>query len=129
VSGPSLPGLDAQGLPRGYPFRPDLELTPRQVKAAMASGEAVLIDCRTEAEWRTARIAGATLIPLDQLASRVQEIEALAEQGATIAVHCHHGSRSLKAAMFLRTRQIEAFSVAGGIDLWSIDIDPTVPRY
>ncbi len=121
--------LDASGLPAGYPFKPDLELAPRQVKAALAEGTLVLLDCRTKGEWTTARIQGATLIPLDELSQRLPEIESLAEDGAAIAVHCHHGSRSMKAALFLRQHGIQAMSMAGGIDLWSLDIDPTVPRY
>ena len=124
-------GLDSRGLPVGYTFRPDLELTPRQVKAALDSRDPalVLVDCRTQDEWAAARIPGAALIPLGELEMRLAEIQELADGGATIAVHCHHGVRSLRAAIFLRQQGIKAVSVAGGIDLWSIDIDPSVPRY
>jgi rhodanese-related sulfurtransferase len=123
--------LDQNGLPVGYPWRPDLEIAPRAVKKALDSNDPslVLIDCRTKGEWAAARIDGATLIPLDELSSRLREIEGLADEEATIAVICHHGSRSLKAAMFLKQQGINARSVAGGIDLWSIDVDPGVPRY
>lgn len=124
------PGLDARGLPSGYPYKPDLEVTPRQVKAALEAGGAVLVDCRTIEEWRTARIEGATLVPLADLAGRVGDIEGLlSESSSEVIVHCHHGARSLKAALFLRQQGIAARSMAGGIDLWSMDIDPAVPRY
>jgi rhodanese-related sulfurtransferase len=128
VSG--APGLDARGLPAGYPFQENLEITPRRVRELMqdtASG-LVLIDCRTKAEWQTARIEGARLVPLDELAGRVDEIEEWAEDGPVV-LHCHHGGRSMKATLFLRQRGIEARSMAGGIDLWAADVDPTVPRY
>lgn len=131
------PPLDAAGLPPGYPFRDQHELTPRQVKAAMdAQGGAqgprlLLIDCRREDEWKLARIDGAVLIPLAEMERRVDEIKDLAQDAgaAQIAVHCHHGMRSLKATLMLQAHGLNARSVAGGIDLWSLDIDPRVPRY
>lgn len=125
-----MTALDDRGLPPGYPLKPEWELTPRQIKAAMAEPESiVLIDCRRQGEWDTARIAGARLIPLDELAARLPEIEALADGDSTIAIHCHHGVRSLKAAAFLRQHGIHAYSMAGGIDLWSAAVDASVPRY
>jgi rhodanese-related sulfurtransferase len=129
---PAAPALDSRGLPIGYPYKPEFELTPREVKAALDRREPalVLIDCRTQEEWDTARIAGAELIPLDQIMARVDDIRDLAEhEGAVVAVHCHHGVRSLRAALALRQLGINAKSMAGGIDLWSIDIDPAIRRY
>jgi rhodanese-related sulfurtransferase len=128
VSAAGRPSLDAAGLPVGYPFHAELEVTPREVKRLLDDPGlgVVLIDCRTKAEWQTAKIEGARLIPLDELASRVGEIEA--EEGPVV-VHCHHGGRSMKAALFLRQRGIEAKSMAGGIELWALDVDPRVPRY
>lgn len=126
------PALDPRGLPAGYPYHPEFEVTPREVKAMMGSPALVLIDCRTQGEWQTAKIAGATLIPLDQLASRIGEIEDAmdrAGEDVKVVVHCHHGGRSMKAALFLKQRGIDAASMAGGIDLWAIDVDPAVPRY
>jgi rhodanese-related sulfurtransferase len=120
--------LDARGLPAGYPFQGEFEITPRQAKAGMADGSVVLVDCRTRQEWDTARIQGAKHIPLDEFQSRLSELEALGDE-ARVAIHCHHGVRSLKAAIFLRQQGVDAVSVAGGIDLWSQDVDPTVPRY
>jgi rhodanese-related sulfurtransferase len=128
---PAAAALDGSGLPVGYPYKPDFEITPREVKAAMDrhSPAVVLIDCRTQGEWQTARIEGATLIPLDQIASKLEDIEALAPEGAMLVVHCHHGVRSLRATLALRQHGLSARSMAGGIDLWSIDVDPRVPRY
>ena len=120
--------LDDRGLPPGYPLQPALELTPRQVKAGLDAGTIALIDCRTPEEHSAAHIAAATLIPLNDLAAKAGEIDALSDD-ATVVILCHHGHRSLTAALYLRHHGIEAMSMAGGIDLWSQDIDPTVPRY
>lgn len=121
-------GLDARGLPVGYPYREDLEVTPRMVREMMADRAVYLVDCRTRAEAATARIEGAVLIPLDELAGAAERIES--ESGdLPVVVHCHMGGRSMKAALYLRSRGIEAKSMAGGIDVWSVDIDSRVPRY
>ena len=51
-------------------------------------------------------------------------------RGARILVHCHHGGRSLRATRFLRAKGLAGVSnVKGGIDAWSLRIDPGVPRY
>ena len=120
--------LDERGLPVGYPFHAELEVTPREVKDQLASGQVYLVDCRTPAEAAVAKIDGAVLIPLDVLASKADEIEAVAGD-TPIVVHCHMGGRSMKAALFLRSRGVEARSMAGGIDAWALAVDPAVPRY
>ncbi|MCC6659646.1 MAG: rhodanese [Phycisphaerales bacterium] len=126
--------LDERGLPPGYPFKPDLEVTPRRARAMVREfpAQAVLIDCRTPDEARVARIAEATLVPLSEIESRAEEIAEMAKEAgdAQVIVHCHHGGRSMKAALALRARGLkEVFSMAGGIDLWSLAVDPAVPRY
>jgi adenylyltransferase/sulfurtransferase len=91
-------------------------------------GELLLVDCREPDEHAVARIAGALLLPMSQLAGRVDELEAYRD--TPIVVHCHHGGRSLRVAAWLRERGFaRAQSMAGGIDRWSLEIDPTVPRY
>ncbi len=122
------PGLDGRGLPLGYPFRPELEVTPRDVKAALAAGAVYLIDCRTQDEAAIARIPQAELIPLHTLEARLDDIESKAA-GRPIVVHCHMGGRSMKAALLLRGRGVDAKSMAGGIDAWSVGVDSGVSRY
>lgn len=91
-----------------------------------AGDELQLLDVRTPMEWEICRLDGATLIPLQELASRVSELEADHE----IVVYCHSGIRSAQAVQFLRERGFDrAANLSGGIDAWSNDIDPTVPRY
>jgi rhodanese-related sulfurtransferase len=115
-------------LPVGYPFRPEFEVTPRRVRDLLKSGGVYLIDCRSAEEVAAARIAGAEHIPMEVLAARVEEIEEAAGD-RPIVVHCHMGGRSMKAALFLKGRGLDASSMAGGIELWAVDIDPKVPRY
>jgi rhodanese-related sulfurtransferase len=135
MSGANDAGRD---LPDGYPFQSDWEITPRDAAAAMRSrpGAFIAIDCREPSEWETARVDGMVLIPLGEIQSRIEEIESLAANkgnGATppeVAVICHHGRRSMKAAMLLRQLGIDnAMSIAGGIDWWSRSVDARVPRY
>jgi rhodanese-related sulfurtransferase len=50
--------------------------------------------------------------------------------GAQVVVYCHHGIRSLSGAAILGQAGIpDAASLAGGIDAWSVEVDPSVPRY
>jgi rhodanese-related sulfurtransferase len=123
------PALDERGLPAGYPFRPEAEVPAREVAKSLAAGNGpILLDVRTQAEWEAARIPGSVLIPLHELESRLDELDAAKD--APIAVLCHHGARSLRAALMLRALgYTNARSVVGGIDLWSIDVDPAIPRY
>lgn len=121
--------LDAQGLPVGYNFRPDWEVTPRQLKAMLADGaDLLLIDCRLPAEHQLCRIDGATLVPVQEAPQRLSELAEHASR-RTI-VYCHHGMRSLRMTGLLRQAGFaDVKSMAGGIDLWSMDVDPAVPRY
>lgn len=119
--------LDARGLPPGYPFKTDWEITPREALAKLKAGPRfVLVDVRTDEERRVASVPGSVHIPLDRLEASLDDIDA--EGG--IAFLCHHGVRSIKAAALARAKGVTgAVSVAGGIDLWSLAADPAVARY
>lgn len=122
--------LTDDGLPFAYPLRPDLEITPRQAAKMLEDPEKklVLIDCREQTEWDTARIEGSQLIPLGQLLANPSELDL--DDDAEVAVICHHGQRSLQAAVTLQHSGVPtAKSVAGGIDCWSQAVDSAVPRY
>jgi len=117
------------GLPQGYPFQRDWEMAPRELKALLDQrAPVVVIDVRTEAERNLASITGTMHVPLSELPAR---IPALREHEADrIVVLCHHGTRSLRATELLRQAGFDDVrSLAGGIHLWSMDIDPTVPVY
>ncbi len=111
------------------PAPPELafEISPQELAERKAAGEPLtLIDVREDWEYRIAHLDGAELVPLGTLSGAEPGI---ARHGELI-VYCHHGVRSARAAEYLRSRGITgARSLAGGIDRWSIEIDPTVPRY
>jgi rhodanese-related sulfurtransferase len=107
-----------------------LEITTNEVKRRMDSGEKLhLIDVREPHEYATAKIAGSELIPMRSVPASLQTLETKADDGLLV-VYCHHGMRSLQVANWLREQGVaECQSMAGGIDAWSVDIDPAVPRY
>jgi sulfur-carrier protein adenylyltransferase/sulfurtransferase len=98
-----------------------------ELERRMRSGQPfVLLDVREPFEFEMARIEGANLIPLGELPARCQELDREKE----IFVFCHSGVRSARAAEFLRSAGFaRVTNVAGGIDAWSEEIDPGVPRY
>ena len=71
---------------------------------------------------------GAELLPLSDFGARYAGV--LADPAGHIVIHCHHGMRSAKAALFLRQKGYpNVWSMARGIEGWSLEVDPTVPRY
>ena len=87
-----------------------------------------VLDCRTAEEHAIAKIEGAVLIPMQEIAERLSELEPWRD--SPIIVHCHHGVRSLRVTHFLRDKGFsQAQSMKGGIDAWSVEVDPSVPRY
>ena len=88
----------------------------------------ILIDVREPFEYQIAKIPDAKLIPLGQVESRVSELEAFKDK--EVVAHCHHGGRSRRALEILRNKGFKNLkNVAGGIDDWSLRIDPKVARY
>jgi rhodanese-related sulfurtransferase len=106
-----------------------LEMDCRSVKAWRDQGKTFLfLDCREPSERVTACIDGTTLIPMSELGSRVGELES--HRNEAIVVHCHHGGRSMRVTNWLRQQGfVHVTNMAGGIDEWSQQIDPSVPRY
>ncbi len=107
-----------------------MEVTPQQVKQMLEEGRAVhLLDVREVFEHQIARIEGAELIPMNTVPQRLQYLDGLADE-KLLVVHCHHGMRSLNVVNWLRQQGVDnCVSLAGGIDLWSTQVDATVPRY
>jgi rhodanese-related sulfurtransferase len=106
------------------------EITPQAAKDQLNDRkQATLVDVREPVEFALARIEGSELIPMGSIPSELQKLEGWADSG-DLLILCHHGVRSLQVVMWLRARGVEnCFSVAGGIDRWSRDVDPSVPRY
>ncbi len=108
---------------------PPLEIDCRTVKARLDAGDPlVLLDCREPNEHEFVRLASAQLVPMSELPRRVSELDALRE--SELVVYCHHGVRSRQVANWLRGQGFSRVqSLAGGIDRWAQEIDPTLPRY
>ena len=106
-----------------------LEITPAELHKRTQDGEHFLIiDCRTKAEREIACMNGSLHAPLGELQSMLQELLEHAEK--TVIVHCHHGVRSLQATQYLRSEGFtDAYSLAGGLERWSQEIDSSIPRY
>jgi rhodanese-related sulfurtransferase len=104
-----------------------MEISPQELAAKVRQGDPVfLLDVRHEWEHQLARLPDHAVIPLHELPARLEELQ----QDARIVCYCHHGVRSLSAAAILRQAGFaHAVSLAGGIDRWSLLIDPSVPRY
>ena len=93
--------------------------------------DAVVIDCREPVELQVASVkpaAGFELvhIPMNEIPGRLGQLD----PGRAVAVLCHHGNRSMRVAMFLQANGFDTVAnIAGGIEAWSRELDPSVPRY
>ncbi|MCG8556537.1 MAG: Grx4 family monothiol glutaredoxin [Proteobacteria bacterium] len=103
-----------------------VQLAPRDLKEMMDGREPFrLLDARTPEEQAKASLSGATL--LDD--ASLEGIEAL-DRDTPLVVYCHHGGRSQRAAEYLLSQGFRSvYNLAGGIDAWSRQVDPAVPRY
>jgi rhodanese-related sulfurtransferase len=105
------------------------QITPAQLAAWMADASRprpVLLDVREAWEHERARIAGSQLLPMGQIPARFAELDPARD----IVAICHHGSRSQQVAMFLeRNGFANVHNLSGGMDAWSMTVDPSVPRY
>ena len=106
-----------------------LEVDVQTVKNLMDEGESfLLLDVRQPEEYEAAKIEGSVLIPMGELRERLTELEP--HRDGRIVVHCHHGGRSMQVTQALRSMGFpKAQNMGGGIEQWSCEIDPEVPRY
>jgi len=105
----------------------ELEITVAELNRRQQSGHKfLLVDVREQWEYDVCRIEGARLIPMRTIPANLQALDG----DEDVICYCHHGQRSLDVAVWLRAQGVaSAQSLAGGIDQWSIEIDPRVPRY
>ena len=105
---------------------PIRQLSAPDLKALLESGAAIeLVDVRTEDERAMASIEGSRL--LDQA---YHDALLLRDRDAALVFQCHHGIRSQQAAEYFRSHGFRNLSnLRGGIDAWSLLVDPSVPRY
>jgi monothiol glutaredoxin len=100
-------------------------ITPQALKALLDSGKIALFDVRPDAERAQASIAQARSLD----AAGQKALRALPKDTA-IALHCHHGMRSRAAGdELVRMGFTNVYNLEGGIEAWSRDVDPSVPRY
>lgn len=105
------------------------QVHPKVVSEMLEEGEKVyLLDVREPWEYQFCHLPNTVWIPLGELPSRMEEVTP--DSDATVVVYCHHGVRSISGAAILEANGIPvAYSMAGGIEAWSVLIDPTIPRY
>jgi rhodanese-related sulfurtransferase len=104
------------------------QISAKQLAARIDAGERFhLLDVRQPAENALAALPASQLVPLNELQARLAEV--LVPEGSTLVVYCHHGVRSMHGGMFLAQHGFAPLSLAGGIEAWSVEVDPSVPRY
>ena len=104
------------------------ELTPAEVaeRLAKSPSRVLLLDVREPFERETAVIEPSLHIPMGEIESRMEEIP----KDRDLIVYCHGGFRSAMVAGFLEAQGFPSVAnLSGGIDAWSVDVDPKVPRY
>ena len=104
------------------------EIEPADLKRRLDAGEKIrMVDVREPFEFEQARIEGGELIPMRTVPGSLEAFRASHEP---LVIFCHHGVRSLQVVDWLRSQGLpDCTSLAGGIDRWSLEIDPTIPRY
>lgn len=117
------------------------EITVQELKKRLAQVEEqvseggknrlLLLDVREPDEWQICRLPDAVLVPLSGLAQRGRAaLPAQLTPEKPVVVYCHHGVRSAQVTAWLDGLGFHGVvNLAGGIDAWSVQIDPSVPRY
>lgn len=121
---------DSRQIPSHIPyteFMLDFEISPAEAAGLLKDGNARLIDVREPWEFSTARIEGSVEMPMGDVPARAhQELD----PDERLVVLCHQGMRSMNVTVWLRNQGFEQVqSLRGGIDAWSAEVDPAVPRY
>lgn len=105
---------------------PPFEISPDEVKRMLDAGEPVrILDVRNPEEHAIGHIAGATLMPMNDVPARLRELD----DGRPIVVHCKMGGRASQVTAFLRQHGLPARNMTGGILAWAERIDPRMPTY
>jgi len=102
-------------------------ITVQELKQRLDKGDKLfLLDVREPYEYSLAKIEGSVLIPLGSLPQSLDKLE----RNSEIIAYCHHGMRSADAVGFLVQQGFpNVKNLIGGIDAWSVQVDPSVPRY
>jgi rhodanese-related sulfurtransferase len=111
----------------GHETDQQMEISPEQVAARLKAGEPIrLIDVRGREEWDAAHIDGSTFFTEDLMSAMMSDWP----KETDVVFVCHHGVRSLDAAAYFAGHGFQNVrSMTGGIDAWSLEVDPELPRY
>lgn len=102
------------------------QIGPLGLKELLEGEEVLLIDVRESHEVAYCKIEGSVHLPLRQ----IREAEDRFSIEARVVVYCHHGPRSMLAAQVLQAMGFQdVTNLEGGIEGWSVEVDPEVPRY
>jgi rhodanese-related sulfurtransferase len=102
------------------------EITPTELQELFdGDNPPSLIDVREEGEAAICAIGGSTLIPMNSLPQRLQEIP----RDRPVVLYCHAGMRSMMVGEWLSQQGFDALSLAGGIDRWAREVEPGMARY
>ncbi len=123
--GSVAPVKPAEGSPEAIFAVGLTDIEPRELARRLREPALQLLDVREPWEWTLGRIGEPQLVAMNDLTTEIE----LLDRSCELIVYCHHGVRSNVAAEWLRTQGFQARNLAGGIDRWSREIDPTVPRY
>lgn len=94
--------------------------------AAPDSSKPQLLDVREAEEWAICRVEGSQHIPMRSIPARLEELD----PSQPLVCICHHGGRSMQVAVFLERNGFgDVYNLAGGVDAWALQIDPTMTRY
>ena len=104
----------------------EISVTEARDLLATGTGRPQIVDVREPDELAICGVAGATHLPMRQIPAQLDTLP----RDRHLLVLCHHGQRSLRVTQFLRSQGYTAVSsIAGGIDAWATEIDPTIARY
>jgi molybdopterin/thiamine biosynthesis adenylyltransferase/rhodanese-related sulfurtransferase len=104
----------------------ETSITPTALVPRLAQGTAIVVDVREPWERTTAPFEGALAVPMSEIPARHGELP----RDRDVVVLCHHGQRSAMVAEYLRAAGFpRVLNLTGGIERWSIEVDPSVPRY
>ena len=85
-----------------------------------------LLDVRENWEYDTCHIAGSTLMPMNTIPGRIDDLD----EDAEIVCICHHGARSMQVAAFLERNGFgKVINLTGGIHAWAVQVDSNMPKY
>ncbi|NBO91802.1 MAG: hypothetical protein EBV06_05755 [Planctomycetia bacterium] len=107
------------------------EISVQQLADRLRAGEKLfLLDVRQPFEAQQAKLSDSVLVPLNRLGAELDALRERIPEGTPVVVYCHHGGRSFAATQGLLSAGFtNVVNLAGGIDAWSLYVDPSVPRY